>query len=70
MYADENILYFKEHSVNIVFSCNEMGILNIDLNNINLDNNFDEVILMQIFLSDVWLGILILKNAKPLKKDR
>ena len=25
-----------------MFSCNEMGILNIDLNDINLDNNFDE----------------------------
>ena len=42
MYADENILYFNEDSGNVSFSCNEMGILNIDLNNINLDNNFDE----------------------------
>ena len=39
---DENILYFDEDSVNVVFDCNEMGILNIDLNNINLDNNFNE----------------------------
>ena len=38
LYADENILYFNEDSRNVVFSCNEMGILNIDLNNINLDN--------------------------------
>ena len=36
LYADENMLYFNEDS------CNEMGILNIDLNNISLDNNFDE----------------------------
>ena len=42
MYADENVLYFKEDSSNVVFACNEMGILNIDLNSINLDNNFDE----------------------------
>ena len=28
--------------MNVIFSCNEMGILNIDLNNINLDNSFDE----------------------------
>ena len=42
LYADENILYFNKDSGNIVFSCNEMGILNIDLNNINLDNDFDE----------------------------
>ena len=24
-----------------IFNCNGMGMLNIDLNNINLDNNFD-----------------------------
>ena len=41
-YADEHILYFNKDSGNIVFSCNEMGILNIDLNNISLDNDFDE----------------------------
>ena len=26
----------------ILLFCNEMGILNIDINNINLDNNFNE----------------------------
>ena len=41
-YVDENILYFNEHSGNVVFNCNEIGILNIDLNNINLNNNFDK----------------------------
>ena len=38
MYADENLLYFNEDSGNIVFSCNKIDILNIDLNNINLDD--------------------------------
>ena len=42
LYADENILYFNEDSGNVVFSCNEMGIFNVDLNNTNLDNNIDE----------------------------
>ena len=42
LYADENILYFNEDPGNVAFNCNEMGILNIDLNDINLDNNFDE----------------------------
>ena len=42
LYADENILYFNEDSGNVAFSCNEMGILNIDLDNINFDSNFDE----------------------------
>ena len=26
----------------VTFSCNEMGILRVNLNNINLNNNFDE----------------------------
>ena len=38
----QNILYFNEGSGNVVFSCDEMGILHVNLNNINLDNNFDE----------------------------
>ena len=37
LYADKNKLYFNEDSDNAVFNCNEMGILSIDLNNINLD---------------------------------
>ena len=42
LYADENMFYFDEDSGNIVFNCYRMGILNIDLNNIDLDDNFDE----------------------------
>ena len=42
LYADENILKFNEDFGNVIFTYNEMGILNIDLNNIDLDNNFDE----------------------------
>ena len=41
--AVDNILHFNEDPCNPTFSCNEMGILNIDLNNINLDDtNYDE----------------------------
>ena len=54
LYADENVFYFNEDSDNIVFSCNEMGILNIDLNNINLDNNFDEDYPGTIILIRLW----------------
>ena len=42
LYADENILYFNEDSGDAVFNYNEMGIFNNDLNNVNLDDNFDE----------------------------
>ena len=37
LYTDDNILYFNEDSGNAVFSCNDMGVLNIDLND-NLDD--------------------------------
>ena len=60
LYADENILYFNKDSGNVAFSCNEMGILNINLNKINLDKNFDE--------DDPDSTILITKNAKQLRK--
>ena len=42
LYTDDNIFYSNEDSGNVVYSCYKMGFLNIDLNNINLDNNFDE----------------------------
>ena len=43
IYADGNIICFNEYSGDVIFSCNEMGIFRIDLNNINLDNsNYDE----------------------------
>ena len=42
LYVVENISYFNEESGNVGFKCNGMGTFNIDLNHINLDNNFDE----------------------------
>ena len=42
LHADENILYFNGYSGNVVSNFNGMVILIIDLNNINLDDNFDE----------------------------
>ena len=41
-YAYENVFYFNYDSDTVVFICNEMGILNIDLNSINYDDKFDE----------------------------
>ena len=40
-FADENTLYFNENSA-VTFCYDEMGILSVNLNDINLDNNFDE----------------------------
>ena len=42
LHADENTFCFNEDSGDAVFSCNEMAILSIDLNNINLDTNYYE----------------------------
>ena len=66
--AYENILYFNEDSSNAVFSCNEMGILNIDLNNINLDNNFDEDDSDNIILIRIFAWHVKFEKIKALKK--
>ena len=42
LYADESILYFNEGSCDTLFNCSGMGILNTDLNKINLNDNFDQ----------------------------
>ena len=68
MYADDNILYFSEDSYNVVFSCNKMGILNIDLSNINLDYNFDEDYPDAIILVRFLVWHINLKNEMHLKK--
>ena len=71
LYGDENILYFDKDSGNVVFSCNEMGILNIDLYILRiliLITILMTMILILLFLSDFWLGILNLENVKILKK--
>ena len=70
LYVDDNIFHFNEDSGNIVFSCNEMGIASIDLNNINLDNtNYDEddpetVIHIGVLAQDIKF-----EKGKSLKKE-
>ena len=50
-----------------------MDTFNTDLNNISLDNNFDEDdsdTIILIIIPDFWLDIVNLKNGKQLKKDK
>ena len=54
LYADDGLLFNDENSGDVIFCCNEMGILSVNLNNINLDNNFDKddpntIILIKLF---------------------
>ena len=67
LHVDKNILHFNEDSGNVVFNCNEIGILNVDLNNINFDSHLMKMILILLFLSYFWPGILNLKNTKNKK---
>ena len=46
-----------------------MGILNIDFNNINLDNNFDEDDLDTIVLIRLLVWHIIFEKRKALKKE-
>ena len=70
MYTDENILYFDEERDNVVFSCNEMGVLNIDLDNINIDNNFDKDNLDTIILTRFLAWHIKFEKRKALIWDR
>ena len=42
LYADEDILYINEDSGDAGFIYDEMDVVDVNLNNINVDNNFDE----------------------------
>ena len=42
LYTDSDLLFSDEDSGNVTLCRNEMGILSVNLNNIYLDNNFDE----------------------------
>ena len=67
-YADKNKLYFNEYSGDVVFNWNETGILDIDLNNISRDNNFDEDDTDIIVLVRVLAWHFIFEKRKALKK--
>ena len=67
LYEDNNILYFNEVSGEAIFSCNEMSILSIVLNNINLDDtNYGEDDSGTV----IHIKKLNLKNAKHLKNTK
>ena len=42
LYADDGLLIFHEDSSNVTLFCNELSIFSVKLNNIYLDNNFNE----------------------------
>ena len=43
LYGDDYIIYFNEDSSDVTFCCNEMGILSVNLDNINFgDTNYEE----------------------------
>ena len=60
------MLYFNKDSGDAVFNRNGMDILNIDLNNINLRNNFDEDYIVLITLL-AWH--IKFKKREKLKKE-
>ena len=61
-------IYLNKDSGNVTFCCSEMGILNIDLNNINFNNNFDHpntIILIRRFTWHIKF-----EKRKALKKNQ
>ena len=57
------------YSTNVGLSCNKMDILNIDLNNINLGNNFDEDDPNTVILIRLLSWHMKFEKCKALKKS-
>ena len=66
MYTDE-IYYTITDSGNVIFSCNETGVLNRDFN-IKFDNNFDEDDPNTIILIRLLAWHIKFEKRKALKK--
>ena len=69
LHADKNILYLDKGSDGAIFHCNEMGILSIDLNNINLHNDFDGDDRDTIILIRLLARHTKFRKRKELKKE-
>ena len=62
-------IFFDEDSRNFTFCCDEMDILSVNLNNIDLDNNFDEDNSDAIILIRLLAYYIAFKNCQRLKKS-
>ena len=70
--ANDCILFLNEDFNKVTYIANQKHIPAVGLDKINLDNdnNFNKMILILLSMLDFWLGIVKLKNAKHLKKDK
>ena len=68
LYADDGLLFSDEDSSDVTLCCNEMGILSVNLNNVNFDNNFDEDDLHTIILIRLLAWHSKFEKRKSLKK--
>ena len=69
MSNNDDMSFYNEYSVKVIFIANQKHILTVDLEKINnliilLDkDNLDTI----LFISNSWLGVATLKSAKHLK---
>ena len=68
--ADDGLFFFDEDSGDVTYSGDQIGILSVNLNNINIENFFDEDYPDTIILIRFLTGhSKKLRNTKRLKKD-
>ena len=70
LYADDGLLFFDEESCDVTCFCNEMGILSVNLDNINLGNDFDEHDPDTFILTRLLARQSKFKKRKGIEKDR
>ena len=56
------------HSGSVTFPSDGMGLVNVDLINVSLDNNLTMMILKLLLMSDLWLGAMDISNMRHVKK--
>ena len=65
------MVYFFDRDIgNVIFCCDKMGVLSVNVININLeDTNYDEDDLDTTILARLLTGNIIFQKSKPLKKE-
>ena len=68
LHANDDILFYNADFDKVTFIANQRHILAVDLLILIMIIIFMMVILILLFMSDFWLGVVNLKNAKHWKK--
>ena len=69
LFSNDDIVFVNEDSDNVIIFSDELGLNTIYVNDDNLDDDIlVKMILKLLFMLDLWLGVINMKNARHVKK--